>query len=580
MSKKRKRKATQPKAPPPRLECTPQPLWFERLSWQIGALAVLVLLAYANSLDGKWVYDDAIIFDDPSVVGTGFGWSVFLLTQARPLTFLSFHWNYLATGEALLSYHVVNTLLHAANAVLVLLVARRHLSSGAAFIAAALYAVHPLNTEAVSYIYQRSTTLATLFALLSLLLFLKEQYVWSAAAFGASLLCKEETIALPIFLLLYDLLYRRRRPRLTYYVALLGLVGLAAARSFYVWNHASKDPTIGYRVRSVRPLSFVLTEPRVVWRYLQLFLVPVGQSVDHGIRHSTGLFSPISTLPAILGLAVLVGLLAYLAWRGHQPAFWGLGFFILLAPTSSIVPVQDLMFEHRVYFPSVCLVIAAAQLLVLIPRRALLPVVGVILVVLLALTIARNRLWHDSKVLWTDAIHKSPDFSHPWATMGRQLMRIDVRSARQYLDRAAALEPDNPGIQNDAGVAALRMSDGRAAAEHLRVAVALRPNISSYQSDMGLALFLMNDNRGALEHFQKAIALGGPKQYGWAHVGDAYYRLGQVDQAADSYRRALQMDPCMGGARTGLVRALGAQGKLFEAAAASQIPPGCSGGGE
>src|SRR5579863_357233 len=414
MAKKRKRKAPQPqpKTPPP----PPKTPWMERLPWQIGGLAVLVLLAYVNSLHGKWVYDDENIFLDTSVTGSGFGWGVFALTQARPLTFLTFHWNFLFNaGHDPATWHAVNILLHAGNCVLLLLLARRHLSSGAAFIAAALYAVHPLNTEAVSYVYQRSTALATLFALLSFLLFLKEQYAWSVGAFGLSLLCKEETIALPIFLLLYDLLYRRRRPRLTYYVAMSGLVGLAAARSFYVWNHASNDPTIGYRVRSVRPLSFVLTEPRVVWRYLQLFLVPVGQSVDHGVRHATGIFSPISTLPAILGLAVLVGLLAYLAWRGHQPAFWGLGFFILLAPTSSIVPVQDLMFEHRVYFPSVCLVIAAAQLLVLIPRRALVPVVGVILVVLLALTIARNRLWHDSKVLWTDAIHKSPDFAHPWA---------------------------------------------------------------------------------------------------------------------------------------------------------------------
>lgn len=571
MAKKRKRKAPQAKAPPP----PPETPWFGHFSWQIGALAVLVLLTYANSLDGQWVYDDFIIFRDPSVVGSGFGRGVFALTQARPLTFLTFHWNYLAAAQDPVSWHAVNVLLHAANCVLLLLVARRHLPSGAAFLAAALYAVHPLNSEAVNYTYQRSTALATLFALLSLLLFLREQYAWSAGAFGLSLLCKEETIALPVFLLLYDLVYRRRRPRLPYYAAMLGLVALTVAHSFYVWRHTTSDPTVGYHVRSVRPLSFVLTEPRVVWRYLQLFLVPVGQTVDHGIRHSTGLFSPISTPPAILGLAVIVGLLAYLAWRGHQPAFWGLGFFILLAPTSSIVPVQDVMFEHRVYFPSVCLVIAVAQLLVLMPRRALAPVVGAILVVLLGLTVVRNRAWHDSKSLWADAIQKSPDYAHPWATMGRLLMNEDVRSARQYLDRAAVLEPDNPGIQNDAGVAALRMGDGPRAAEHLRVAVALRPNIANYQSDLGLALILVDDNRGALEHLQRAIALDGPNQYRLARLGEAYYRLGQLDQAIESYRRALQMDPCLGNARTGLVHALGAQGKLFEAAAASQTPPEC-----
>jgi tetratricopeptide (TPR) repeat protein len=313
----------------------------------------------------------------------------------------------------------------------------------------------------------------------------------------------------------------------------------------------------------------------VVWRYLQLFLFPVGQTVDHGLRLSQRLFSPASTLPAMLGLAALIGLLSWLAWRRNEPAFWGLGFFVLLSPTSSIVPVQDVMFEHRVYFPSLCLVIASAGLLARLPRRVLVPAVVAILIVLLGLTIARNRVWHDSKVLWTDAIQKSPDSAHPWAAMGRQLMKIDVRRARPYMDRAAALDPDNPGIQNDAGVAALQMKDGEAAAQYLRRAVAQRPNIPSYQSDLGLALILVNDDRGALEHFQKAIEVGGPNQYRLGHVGDAYYRLGQMEQAIDYYRRALQMDPCLESARKGLVRALGAQGKLAQAAAASQVPSGC-----
>src|SRR5579863_3234065 len=540
MAKKRKRKAPQPqpKTPPP----PPKTPWMERLPWQIGGLAVLVLLAYVNSLHGKWVYDDENIFLDTSVTGSGFGWGVFALTQARPLTFLTFHWNFLFNaGHDPATWHAVNILLHAGNCVLLLLLARRHLSSGAAFIAAALYAVHPLNTEAVSYVYQRSTALATLFALLSFLLFLKEQYAWSVGAFGLSLLCKEETIALPIFLLLYDLLYRRRRPRLTYYVAMSGLVGLAAARSFYVWNHASNDPTIGYRVRSVRPLSFVLTEPRVVWEYLRLFLFPIGQTVDHDVPLAHGLLSPASTLPALLALAALIGFLGYLAWRRNQLAFWELGFFVLLAPTSSVVPVRDVMFEHRVYFPSICLVIAASGLLALMPHRALAPAVVAILVALTALTIVRNRVWQDGPSLWTDAIQKSPRKAGAYATMGRLLVKKDTRSARQYLERAATLEPDNP----------------------------------DFHTDLGVALLLVQDNPGAVEQLQRSIALGGANPDNLTYLGEAYGRLQQLDQAVETYRRALTMNPCMGRARSGLVRALNAQRKGLEAAAVSQTPPAC-----
>ncbi|HEV2492055.1 MAG TPA: tetratricopeptide repeat protein [Terriglobia bacterium] len=572
MSKKRTRKAPQPKAPPP----PPETPWVERLPWQIGALAVLVLLAYVNSLDGKWVYDDENIFRDSSVTGSGFGRGVFALTQARPLTFLTFHWNFLVNaGHDPASWHAVNILLHAANCALLLLVARRHLSSGTAFVAAALYAVHPLNTEAVSYVYQRSTALATLFALLSFLLFLKEQYAWSVGAFGLSLLCKEETIALPVFLLLYDLVYRRRRPLVGYYAAMLGLVGLAMAHALYVWSRPTPLRTIGYRVKGVTALTFALTEPRVIWAYIRLFLFPTGLNVDHDVPLSHGLLSPASTLPALLTLAALVGLLGYLAWRQNQLAFWGLGFFILLAPTSSIVPVRDVMFEHRVYFPSTCLVIAAAGLLALMPRRALAPAVGAILIVLTALTIARNRVWQDGPSLWTDAIQKSPRKSYPYATMGRLLAKKDPRSARQYFERAATLEPDSPDIQNDLGVVLMMTRDGPGAVPHLQRAVVLEPDKPDFHTDLGVALLLVQDNPGALEQLQRSIALGGANPDNLTYLGEAYGRLQQLDQAVETYRHALTMDPCMGRARSGLVRALNAQGKGLEAAAVSQTPPGC-----
>ncbi|HEV2492054.1 MAG TPA: tetratricopeptide repeat protein [Terriglobia bacterium] len=538
MAKKRTRKALQQTAPPPP---PPKTAWFERLPWQMGALALLVLLGYANSLGGQWVYDDVIIPTDPSVVGPGFGWRIFLLTQTRPLTFLTFHWNYLAAGQNPVSWHAVNILLHAANCALLLLLARRHFSSGTAFIAAALYAVHPLSTEVVSYVYQRSTALATLFALLSFLLFLKERYAWSVGAFALSMLCKEETIALPIFVLLYDVVYRRRRPRWGYYAAMLGVLGLAVAHAFHAWSLNPGDPAIGYRTKGVPALSFALTEPRVVWRYLRLFLLPIRQNVDHDVALSHGLFSPAWTLPALLGLAALVGVLAWLAWRGHRPAFWGLSFFILLAPTSSIVPVRDVMFEHRVYFPLTCLVIAVAGLLAQMPRRALVPTVTAILIGLLAATVARNRVWQDKKSLWGDAVLKSPNKARAYAALGRAWATDDPPRARQYLERARALEPDNPSIETDLGLASLFTKDGPA----------------------------------ALQHFGRALALGGPTPDYLTNLGMVYQLQGQFDQAIDYFHRALQADPCMAKARAHLMRTLALQGKQREARAAGEVPVNC-----
>jgi len=537
MSKKPQRKALKPNVPTP----PTRPLWIERVPWQILALTLLVLVAYANSLDGALVYDDQLAVKDPLVDSPGFGWSVFNLGQTRPLSFLTFHWSYLAAGSNPASWHWVSMLLHAATAVLLLLIARHHFSSGTAFIAAALYAVHPLQSEAVAYLYQRSTVLATLFALLSFLLFLGDRYALSVVAFALSLLCKEETIALPVFLLSYDVVFRHRRPRVSYYLAMLGVQGLVAGRAFYMMPRVSAHPTVGYSVKGLSAFSFALTEPRVIWSYLRLFVLPVGQNVDHDVALSHGLFSPPSTLPALLCLPALIGLLVWLAWRGNQVAFWALGFFILLAPTSSIVPVQDVMFEHRVYFPLMGLVIAAAGLLGRLPKRLFAPAVGTILIVLLILTIVRNRVWHDEKSLWTDAAEKSPNKPRPLASAGATWLTVDPERALRYFDHAVTLNPQDPNVHDGLGAALL--GTGHAV--------------------------------DALRQFDVAIAEGGEKPVYLTNRGMAFEALGRLDQAIDDYRRALQMDPCKEKARAHLIRDLAAQGNKPEALAATQVPAGC-----
>ena len=123
--------------------------WGKRHSLEIqaAALALLALAAYWNSLTSSFHFDDFAALNDPYVTGEGFGWEIFRLGQTRPLTYLTFHWNYLAGGADSQGYHWVNLLLHVANAILVLVIAGRHLKPLGAACAAALFAVHPLQTD-------------------------------------------------------------------------------------------------------------------------------------------------------------------------------------------------------------------------------------------------------------------------------------------------------------------------------------------------------------------------------------------------------------------------------------------------
>lgn len=515
--------------------------WLERSFVQVAALTLLVFVAYWNSLDASFQFDDqGFMLSDPYVTSHSLGWEIFRLEQTRPLTYMTFHWNYLASGVNPQGYHWVNVLAHIGNALLVLLIARRHFSFPLPWLAAALFALHPLQTEAVTYIFQRATLLATVFALLSFLFFLRENYPWSVVAFGLSLLAKEETIALPAFLLLYDLV-RRRPLRLGYYSALLGVAALAAARLFYVLS-VVPNPTMGYNLARVPAFSYALTETRVVWRYLQLFLVPVGLNFDHDVPLSRGLFSPPTTLPALLGSAILIGGLAWLAWRRKAPALWLLGFFALLAPSSSIVPAVDVMFEHRTYFPLTCLVIAAAWFLVRLPRRLALFLVPALLVALLVGTIARNRVWHDQKSLWTDVMQRSPRKARAYLGLGVAYANEgNLPRARQLFEQGLALSDSYPQLYRNLGL--LKMPQG--------------------------------DAVGALDHFRKAMALTGETAQGWNDMAAAYFQLGKKEKTVGCYRRALALDPCNIHARMNLMYLLAGLHQRREANLAGQLPPRC-----
>jgi hypothetical protein len=527
-----------------RLISKPDPVqsstWAENIPIQLFALVLIVFVAYWNSLDGGFHFDDQGIFLDSGIMSPGFGWKILRLMQTRPLTFLSFHWNYLAGGHAPLGYHLVNVAIHAANSALVMLIARFQMRGPMAWLAGALFALHPLQTQAVNYVFERATLLAALFALLSLLFFLQEKYWWCIAAFGISMLAKEETIALPVFLLLYEIVRRPQTIRWGRYAVMLGLAALVALRLFYVL-HTIPEAGLGFGTKGVSAISYALTECRVIWIYLRLFLFPVGLNLDHDAVLSGGLFSPLTTFPAALLLAVLIGGLAWMTWHRDMRALWALGFFILLAPSSSVIPVADLMFEHRCYFPLSCLVIAVVLLLSPLHWSFRTPTLALLLAALLWGTIVRNRVWHDDRSLWTDVIEKSPRKARGYFQLAQAYSAQGPARSRQLYERGLEIEPESP----------------------------------IGHTNLGVMLLSQGDVQGALIHLRKALILGGDKPVVWNNIGAAQLRLGEVDDGIRSFRRALESDPCRFDARWNLTHALSSTSQTDQALLFVDVPPNC-----
>jgi tetratricopeptide (TPR) repeat protein len=490
---------------------------YERFAWQAVALAVLVLLAYANALQSSFHFDDAAIFATPSIMRPGFGWEIFRLDQTRPLTYLTFHWNYLLGGEDPLLYHWFNLLLHAANSILLLAMARKYVSPVAAGAIAILFALHPLQTESVTYVFSRSTLLSTHFALWTLWFHARGKYVASALMFGVSLLAKEETVALPAFLLLLDL-FQRRRPKPAYFASLAGLAALAAGRLFYLLLTSPADPGMG-RVRGISSVTYLMTQSRVLWIYLRLLIAPFDLNLNRDIPLSTGLTTPWMTLPAIAGIALLIAALAWMAWKRHSAAaLWALGYVVLIAPSSSIVAQSDVMFEHRTYLPLVSLAIALGFLLQRIPRAAVAFGAAALIPALMAGTISRNRDWRDEETFWTDIAAKSPNKGRTWQGLANLYWNQPAK-ARAYLEKGLAVDP---------GDAQLHMNYG---------------------------IVLLNQNQPAesLAQFQQAMALTGETADAWNNIGAAYYQLNDMPASLHSFEQALRHDLCNFNARRNLI---------------------------
>ena len=466
------------------------------------ALVGLLLLAaavHANALHNPFVYDDhRMVVDNPSLRDPSNARFVLAFQPFRPLVNASYALDYALSGLEPFGYHRTSLVLHCLNTALLFLLiaglgaAPRGSRAGpglevAAF-AAALFAVHPMATETVGYVAGRAELLCASFALASLLCLERAlarapgagRRAWVAAGlagFALALACKEVAAMLPAAVLLYDLIYlpedpgrRRRLQRL--YAPVFGALAAGAWLRLYAYRSLEAPE------RDLGLAANLLTQSGVVWRYLRLFLLPLGQSVVHQVPEVTSL----EGLPAAWGALAGAGLAgaAWLAWRvrRREPAvaLGALWFLAMLLP-SSLIPLPELAAEHRTYLASAGLFLALAALGAAGLRAAALPPAraraaawagALALVALLGgLGAARNRVWGDPVRLWSDALQKAPQVFAPHYQLAEALReRGECAAALPYYERAVALVPGYLDARNNLGVCLAqtgRLDDARRA---------------------------------------------------------------------------------------------------------------------
>ncbi|HEX5226694.1 MAG TPA: tetratricopeptide repeat protein [Bryobacteraceae bacterium] len=546
--------------------------------WIYAVSAVVALIAafevYWPAMHGPFLLDDTYMtYMRPDAARVHFsGW----VHQMRPLLFATFWWNYQQSGAGeTFGYHVVNLLLHLANTVFIFLAIRK-LAGWAgeaewrcgvlALFAAGLFLLHPLQTESVSYIASRSETLSVFFVLAALVVFLYRKgatltigrVLALLALFAAAALSKEHTAVLPALFLLTDYYWGFEfAPSTTWrnwklYVPIAAAAAVALAST---WRVLRGNQSAGFQMRGLNWYQYFFTECRVIWDYIRLYVFPFGQNLDPDIKISRSILSH----GAIIGLAGLIAV-SVLAWiyRRRFPlgSYGWFIFIILLAPTSSFVPIRDPMAERRLYLPFIGLLLITVEFLRRwkASRNTVIAVLAVILAAEGTVTYQRNLLWGSEIDIWKDTVAKSPKKLRPRF----QLAMADFHAAActdavDEFQKASELERPKYDLLLDWGLAYDCAGNSAQAIAKFQEAAALHPSGHTY-SQLGMEYGKSSKYAEALDALTTAQRLDPGFSMTYKTLGDVHLAQGDPVQARENYQQAVALDPNNLPAREALAR--------------------------
>jgi protein O-mannosyl-transferase len=632
---------------------------------------VVLFTVYSNVLNAPFLFDDhSSIEENPSIR------SIFPLSESmwspkdfsvagRPMVSLSFALNYAIGGLNVFGYHVVNILIHAWNTVLVAILLHtvlqysfdrsRHaqrlssnqnlssidsqlqesVSAGAitesntknkyvylAWFLAFLWALHPLQSETVAYVMQRTELMMAWALLVTLYSSIRAWHasasttrlLWQitailACAFG--MLCKEVMVVAPVLVILFDWcfhepsLIRLIEKRTWLYVGLFACWGILAAIMISDPRGRSVGFSLGYS-----SWDYMTTQCWAITKYLSLSLFPIGLCGDYGVFKVQ---DPLVWLPCFFLLASLVLVTLWVWFRDRRLAFWGLWFFAILSPTSSFVPIAtEPMAERRMYLPLISILVLLSiglvrlwnriasgsqngdQSLVGTPQpnrelgteRSNLPrmngpsisrslpgslfgpiIAGVALLLVFGLmTHSRNQVYESELTFWTEVKRMAPRNERALGTLGMLHFKDErYEEAEKEMLKAFDVEPRNHLTHAILGRLRLKQHRYQEARQYLEFAIRAQPDFREALTAMGTLILEQGDPTKALSFCDRALKIN-PNHALTNYIrGLALGELGRIDESVVAYEKALLEDPEMSDAHNNLGEIAMSQMKLPEA---------------
>jgi len=559
-------------------------------------VAVAALAAYHNSFGVPFVFDDGpATLGNPSILRLWPVWGALAppagtTVAGRPVANLTLAVNYALGGTDPWGYHALNLLIHILGSLALFGVVRRTLSmpglSGRfgrdaaplALAAALLWSLHPLQTEAVTYVVQRTESLMGLFYLLTLYCFIRSvgsarPRGWQACAVVACLLgmaTKEVMVTAPLLVLLYDRTFvagsfrsawRERRGLLMCLAATWVPLALLVAGT-----GGSRHGSAGF-TGAIAPQTYWLTQFEAIARYLRLSAWPRPLVFDYGPFLASG---PGEAAPFALLVIALAALTLIALWRRPALGFLGAWFFLILAPTSVVPVATQTMAEHRMYLP-----LAAAAVAVVVGVypiagrgwRCWAPL-GVLALSLGFLTARRNEVYSSEPALWADTAAKMPANARAHCSLGVVLSSIPGRSSRAIaeFEEAIRIHPNYSEAHDDLGNV-LEGVPGRGdeAIRHYEEALRIRPGFAEAHNDLGLALAHAGRVPEAVNEYEAALGAKPGYFEACANLGALLCGAGRLAEGIQRLEAALRLKPDYARAHFFLANGMVQAGRVPEA---------------
>lgn len=532
-------------------------------------LAIIIIFAYWNSFGVGFQFDDLLSIVHNRKIQQ---WDTFLdlsywaNPNNRPLGYFSFALNYAINGLNPIGYHLVNILIHLLTSLMVfkltallLEVNKPGYTAGRAhsiaLVTAVLFALHPLQTMAVTYVVQRLTLLASLFYLIGVYAYLRARLMQQAQqtkksiryfsatvlAFILGMMSKQIVISLPLMLLMTEWLIIQTPDRKTPNWLKITVLSLVAGLIVLLVTGLMPSET-----EKISRIDYLMTQAVVLIEYFKLVFWPMQLNLDHFIPVQDTFFNT-AVISGTLLFLWMAGSVFFLRKKGYPLASFGMAWFLIaLSVESTFIPITDVMFEHRLYLPLagfLAAIIIHAEMVWTAKRWAIPLALGIIMIFFGWRTIDRNHDWQDEYTLWNKSMKQYPDNPRAVNNVGLALKkRGNISQALEYYNKALTLEPGMVEATFNRGIIYFELGDYRTALQAFNEVIGKVPGKMDAIAFRALTYGHIGLYDESLADFNAYVAVDQSSAKIFMQRGIVHEMAGNYPEAIDDYSRSMKLD--------------------------------------